>query len=606
MTRAAEIGFTLSMKKSQFKISFTLSLLISVLAAVSACTKGSSSQGDGTLRLPVVADAKTLDPALVGDVYSAIATSMVYEGLLEYHYLKRPHELQPLLAEAMPEISKDGLTYTFKIRKGVKFMDHAAFEGGKGRDVNAKDFIYSYLRIADPKLAGESFWVFDGHIEGLNEWRDKQKNAEKVDYDNPPTGLKAVDANTLQIKLKKKYPQLLFVLAMPQTFVVPREVVEKTGKDFVNTPVGTGPYKLAGWQRNSKITFERNPGFRGQPYPSEGEAEDQARGLLGDAGKMMPFADKVEYHVFIEDAPMWLTFKQGNLDSASIPKDNYKEAVSETTKDLSPDFAKKGIVLTKAAEPDVTYVAFNMEDPVVKKGGANLRKAIALAMDKQKSIEIFANGRAVLAHSPVPPGLAGYDEKFVNPYSEYNVEKAKEYLAKAGYPEGKGLSELVYETTQGTASRQRAEKFQADLAKIGVKVKISVNQFSELTEKINKKTAQMWGIAWLADYPDAENFLQLLYGPNKAPGPNGSNFDNKEYNKLYDQVAGMLDSPERRQLITRMKQIFVDEMPWVTESHRIGYRLDQPWLHNSKPGYMGSATAKFMRVDVERKKQGLN
>ena len=580
---------------------FTVSLSTLALLSVTSCT-GSKGTAN-TLRLPMVADAKVLDPALVEDYYSAMAVALTNEGLLQYHYLKRPHELIPLLAESMPEVSKDGLTYTFKIKKGVKFSDHAAFAGGKGREVTAQDFVYSFLRVADPKVASGGFWIFDGHIKGLNEWREKQKTAEKIDYDHPPEGLKAVDASTLQITLLQKYPQLLFVLAMPQTFVVAHEVVDKLGKDFGNSPVGTGPYKFVNWQRGSRIVFDRNPSWRGETYPSDGEAADKDAALLSDAGKAIPFADRVELHVFVESQPMWLNFLSGSLDETGIPKDNFATAIKADTQELQPDLLKKGISLTKTAEPDVTYTAFNLEDPIIKKGGANLRKAISLALDKKKDIEVFLNGRGIIAQSPVPPGLAGYDEKYVNPYSEFSIEKAKEYLKKAGYPEGKGLPELVFESTQGTDSRQRAEKFQQELAAIGIKVRINVNQFSELTEKINQKKAQMWGIAWLADYPDAENFLQLLYGANKTPGPNGSNFDNKEYNKLYEQVRGMQDSPERRKLIHRMIEVFAEEMPWVAESHRISYSLTHPWLKNFKPGYMGASFAKFLRVDTEAKKQ---
>ena len=364
------------------------------------------------------------------------------EDLVEYDYLKRPHQVRPLLAEAMPDVSKDGLVYTFKIKSGIKFSDHAAFTGGKGREVKAQDFVYSFMRLADPKLNSEGFWLVDGHIKGLNEWREKQKSAAKVDYDAPVEGFKALDDRTFQISLTSKYPQLMFVLAMANTVVVAREVVEKLGADFANTPVGTGPYKLAEWMRNSKITFDRNPNWHGQAYPSEGETGDEAKGLLSDANKPR-FCRQSRLSAFTETQPMWLNFMSGRMDFTAIPKDNFKSAVDEKTKELLPELANKGVKLEKFAEPDVTYMAFNLEDPVIKKGGPNLRKAIALALDKVRSIEVFRNGRGILAQSPIPPGLAGYDEKFVNPFSSYDVAKAKEYLAKAGYPGGKGLPEMV-------------------------------------------------------------------------------------------------------------------------------------------------------------------
>lgn len=582
--------------------------LLTISLVFAACSPRQRST-ENVVRIPIIADAKTFDPQMLEDHYSALVTSLVYEGLVEYEYLKRPHELKPALAESMPSVSKDGLTYTFKIKKGVKFIDHPAFADGKGRDVMAKDFVFSLMRLADPQLNSPSFWVVDGHIEGLNEWRTARSaflegKGPDTNYDTPVAGLRAVDDYTLEIKVKRKYPQLLFVLAMPQGFAVPREVVEKLGPEFGTNPVGTGPYILENWQRNSKVSFRRNPNFREDFYPTEGEKSDEAAGRLVDAGKRLPFADRVEYHVFVEDNVGWLKFMAGELDVSAIPKDNYKDAIDPKTQQLVESFVKKGVTLEKAIEPDVTYVAFNMEDPVIKKGGANLRKAMALAINSASTIEMFHNGRALLAHSPVPPGLAGYDETFVNPYQAFNLEKAKEYLAKAGFPEGKGLPELVYEGTTGATSRQRAEKMRDELSQIGIRVRINANEFKELTEKINKKTAQMWGIAWLADYPDAENFLQLLYGKNASPGPNGANFKNAQYDRLYEQMRGMADSPERRKIIRQMLDIFVQEVPWIVEAHRVRYTLMTPWMKNFKGGYMGSSPAKFYRIDTEAKAAG--
>jgi len=572
-----------------------------LLVSAGACTKKGGSD-DRVLRLSMLADAKNFDPALCEDYYTHEAQSMVYEGLVEYEYLKRPHMLKPLLAEAMPEVSNDGLTYTFKIKKGVKFMDHPAFPEGKGREVKAQDFIYSFMRVADPKSASTGFWIFDNHIVGLNEWRAAQEKSENSDLMAPIEGFKAIDDYTLQIKVKQKYPQLLFVLAMPMGFVVAKEVVEKTGKEFVSNPVGTGPYKLASWARNSKISFVRNPSWRGDTYPTEGEPEDTARGFLADAGKPIPFVDKVDLMIYVEEQPRWLNFVSGNTDTVRMPKDYFKTAIDPATDDLNAELKSKGLIRQKVPEPDVTYIAFNMEDPLIKKGGANLRKAIAHAIDYKRNLALFYNNQGINAQSPVPPGLAGYDENYQNPNLVYDLAKAKEYLKKAGYPDGKGLT-LTYETSQGTDSRQQAEMLQKELSAIGVKLNINVNQFSELTEKINKKKAQMWGIAWIADYPDVENFLQLLYGPNKAPSPNGSNFDDPRFNKLFEQVRGMADSPERRKLISDMIKIFEEQMPWIPGVHRVASFLNSGRLKNYKGGYMGPhQPAKFFNLATDDKK----
>jgi len=573
--------------------------LVLGLVSMSACT-GSKGGAKGVLKLPAAADAKSLDPAMADDLYTNEAVSLIYEGLVEYEYLKRPHQLRPLIAEAMPTVSADGLVYTFKIKKGVKFTDSAHFEGGKGRDVTAQDFIYSFMRIADPKINSGGFWIFDGKIKGLNEWRDKNKDAANVDYASIPDGLKALDDSTLQITLVNPYPQLLFVLAMSYGAVVPREVVEKLGKDFGNNPVGTGPYILDRWMRGSKISYVRNPNYAHSTYPTEAEEGDDPA-LLADAGKKLPLMDRIELSIFTESQPLWLNFLSGQLDRAGIPKDNFESVIDTGTNNLKKEFVDKGMVLSIAPSPDVTYTAFNMLDPFIKKAGPKFRQAIALAGDTKDTLKVFYNNRGIPAHTPVPPGLAGYDENFINPYQRFDLEAAKKLLAEAGYPGGKGVPVLQYEIGQGAESRQMAEDFQRRMDKLGIKIQINVNQFSELLSKIDQKKAMMWGVAWGADYPDAENFLQLLYGPNAAPGPNGANYNNPEYNKLFEQMRYMQDSPERRQIIRRMMEIFATDMPWLPGIHRVTYGLSQKWLQNYKPGFMGGHIGKFLRVNDDLK-----
>ncbi len=586
-------------KTSRYLLGFALLL---GLVSMPACTGKKS--GAGVLKLPAAADAKSLDPAMADDLYTNEATSLIYEGLVEYEYLKRPHELKPLLAESMPTVSADGLVYTFKIKKGVKFADSPHFPGGKGREVTAKDFVYSLLRIADPKINSGGFWIFDGKIKGLDAWREKNKGAEKVDYDTPFEGFQALDDHTFQISLTTPYPQLLFVLAMTYSAVVPGEGVELTGKDFGNTPVGTGPYMLERWMRGSKISYVKNPNYHGSNFPTVGEATDDPT-LLADSGKVLPFMDRVELHIFTESQPAWLNFLSGNIDRTGIPKDNFESVIDSGTNSLKKEFADKGIVLTIHPTPDVTYTALNMLDPFIKKAGPKFRQALALATDTQDTLRVFYNNRGIPAHSPVPPAIAGYDESFKNPYQSHDLERAKKLLAEAGFPEGKGVPVLQYEIGQGAESRQMAEDCQRRLAGLGIKIQVNVNQFSELLSKIDSKKAMMWGIAWGADYPDAENFLQLLYGPNSAPGPNGANFNHAEYNKLFEQMRYMQDSPERRKIINRMKEIFVEELPWLPGIHRVSYGLSHKWLKNYKPGYMGGSIAKFLRVDEELKAQGV-
>ncbi len=468
---------------------------------------------ENTLHVEMKGQIKGLDPINANDLYAAQVLSTAYECLYQYKYLKRPLEVEPLLADGMPEISKDGLTYKIKVKKGVRFADFEGFPNGKGREMTAKDFIYSWRRLTDPVNTSEGFWVFDGHIKGLNEWRDKRAKNE-VAFDAPIEGLETPDDNTIIIKLKKPYYQLIYQLASAYTAVVPHEAVDKYGKEFLNHTVGTGPYLLSEWIRSSRLTFVRNPNWRGETYPNEGSPGDQDAGFLADAGKPLPFADKVVFYELPEDQPRWLKFMKGETDFIEIPKDNFDAAVKNG--EVLPETAAKGIALRKDPDPDLVYIGFNMLDPVLGKKDL-LRKAMALAYDSDTFIQKFYNGRAINAQSQVPPGVDGYDPDFKNQYKQHNVEKAKELLAKAGYPEGKGLPEFEYNAPSDATDRQIGEYLQQQESAIGVKVRVQLFSWPQFNERLKEKKAQMYGIAWSADYPDAENFLQLLYGPNRKP-----------------------------------------------------------------------------------------
>lgn len=582
-------------------VSFTRIIAITSLIFTAACTK-TSEEDLNTFNVALVGNVKGLDPAHMNDQYTNDVGAHIYETLYSYHYLKRPLTLEPMLAEALPEVSKDGLTHTIKIKKGVRYTDDKCFATtqGKGREVTAEDFIYAWKRLADTSNASEGWWIFDGKIKGLNEWREKLGKKE-VDYTTAVEGLKATDSHTLVLTLTEPYYQLHHVLTMNYSAPLPKECVDQYGQEFLNNPIGTGPFKLESWTRNSKITLAKNPNFRGENYPSEGEAGDEAKGLLKDAGKPIPFVEKVVFHEIIEDQPRWLNFMKGNLEISAIPKDSYDSAVSNNQ--LKPELTTKGISLQISEDPDVTYTYFNMEDPILGKYRF-VRQAMSMAYDHVTTLEKFYNNRAIAAQSPIPPTIDGYDPNFKNPYREFNIEKAKELLAKAGFPEGKGLPEFTYDTTSSATARQMAEHFQQMMAAIGVKIAIKVSTWPEFTKKQKEKKSQMGGIAWMADYPDAQNFLQLFYGPNVAPGPNNALYKNKRFDELYVKAKLTPPSPERTKIYQEMRDIVVEDTPWIMGVHRLRYRVLHSWVHNSKISPMNLGTGKYIRIDTKAKAEG--
>ena len=564
------------------------------------CSSGAKKEPDNTVRIFHPEKIKGLDPVYSTDVYAGLETALAYEGLLQYHYLKRPYSLIPNLAESMPEISTDGKIYTFKIKKGVLFQDDDCFKetGSKGRELTADDFVYSWMRIADPKVASTGWWVFDGKIVGLNDWREEaSKNG--ADYSKTINGLKAVDRYTLRIILTQPSPVFLYALALPVTFVVPKEAVQSYGSDFRNRAIGTGPFKLQEYNPALKIVWVRNPTYRSEIYPSEGEAEDKQQGLLDDAGKELPLSEKVVAHIFVEDQPVWLNFMSGNLDYISIPKDNFDQAVN-ARKEINPELKAKGIELRKSVRLDVTRDTFNMADSLIGKNKF-LRQALSLAFDGKGFIELFFNGKVVAAQGPIPPGLPGYDPNLKNPYMEFNLTKAKELLAKAGYPNGKGLPPIEYLSQSSSIFRQMTEFYEKSLQQIGVKLKVSFYSWPEYQNAIRTRRGQIWGQAWNADYPDAENFLQLFYSKNSSPGPNDSNYSNPVFDRLFEKSVSILDINERARLYKKMVQILVEDCPWLYKVHRVDYDLVHPWLKNYKRSIFDSGRIKYLRVDSKKK-----
>ncbi|MDX9731116.1 MAG: ABC transporter substrate-binding protein, partial [Bdellovibrionales bacterium] len=449
------------------------------------------------------------------------------------------------------------------------------------------------------------FWIFDGKIKGLNEWATAVK-AEKADYDTPVEGLQAPDAETLVVKLTSVYHQLNYVLAMPFAAVVPREAVDKYGKEFLNNPVGTGPFvleKSSDWVRNSKITLKKNPTYRQDTFPAEGMPGDAEKGLLADAGKQLPLVDKLVFNEIVEDQPRWQNGLKGNFDWFEIPKDNFASAVEkEDPKKIASALAAKAMTLDITPALDVSYIGFNMVDPVLGKNKL-LRQAISQAFDSKTYIAKFLNDRGIPAQGPVPPGIDSYDENYKNPNAQHDIAKAKELLAQAGFPEGKGLPEFTYEGLSDATARQGAEYFTQAMAAIGIKVRISSNTWPQFQEKIKGQKAQIFGIAWGADYPDAQNFFQLFYSKNKTPGPNDTSFDNAEFDRAYEAALKLPPGAERTKLYQKMRDVVAEESPWLFNAHRLNYKVIHGWVGNFKWSEVGYDYPKYIRIDAKKRAQ---
>lgn len=584
------------MKRSQSVI--VVSLVLTAWAT--SCTTSPKDVDPAlTYHTAQAAKIKSLDPAFAEDRYTGIEVARVYESLLQYHYLKRPYELIPALAEGMPKVSADRRVYTFAIKKGVYFQEDPCFgsgEAAKKRELTAEDFIYSWKRIADPKILSPGWMYLSDLIEGLDEWREAGTRAGRADYAAQVAGLQAKDRYTLEVTLKRPLGLFLEYVAVSFLSVVPREAVEKYGVDFGNHPVGTGPFQLKDYRSSNRLIWDRNPTFRDEHYPTEGMPEDREAGRLADAGKRLPLVDRIVVEIIPESQPLWLNFLKGKIDISTPPKDAYAQAFT-LTKDLSPELQKRGIRVTKELSPDLTFVTFNLRDPLLGKN-KKLRQAMSLAFNQEEFNRIFYNDRALAAQGPLVPGVAGYDPKFKNPYRQFQITRAKALLAEAGYPDGKGLPELEYVTIADSDHRNIAEFIVKSFQALGIKIRTQSFSWQEYLKAVNDGRAQISNHAWVADYPDGQNLFQLFYSKNAPPAGNNSAFySSAEFDRLYEQTLRILPGKERDGLYRKMVAILTEDCPMIFGAHRIGFSLVHPWVQNYKPHHFEHSAPKYYRID---------
>lgn len=589
------------------QVTLILVLLGVLPVALTGCTKSRTEKGKMVYYDSHVDDVKSWDPANAYDSISLDVVPSVYESLYQYEYLSEEYHLAPLLAADMPKFSKDRKTITIRLRRDIRFQDDPCFQktGGKGRAVMAHDFVYGFKRLALPSINSAGWWILDGKVKGANAFREKtSKDWPKSLKDQVARtfverfeGVQALDDYTLQIKLVKPYPQLLYSLAMAFTAPVPYEAVEMYGDEQGNItdhPVGTGPYILKTWQRGRQIVLERNPNFHVEFYPTTGSAKFRNSGLLEDAGKRLPFVDRIEISVIREGQPRWLRFLKGQLDRILLPKDNFTQAISG--RQLSPALAAKGIRLHVETGSTAYWVAFNMKDKLVG-GNKYLRQALSASINREKYIEIFTNGTGQKMTTALPPGLQDRPKNSKLKY-DFNLEKAKQLLKKAGYPNGHGLPELKFDLNGASSvSRQLGEFFTQQFAEIGVKTNFITNNFPAYLEKTNTGNLQVFYGGWQLDYPDAENVYQLLYGPNRAPGPNSWNYERPEMNRLFEQMAVLTPGAQRAALISKMDDLLQEDTPWALLYYHATYELTQPWLRNYRSNDIVLNRYKYLKIE---------
>lgn len=618
---------------------------------------------DNTLYSSFSARPKHLDPARSYSSNEWTFIQSVYETPLQYHYLKRPYELIPGVLQQMPEIyyyDKDGRQldakdrqnaefseYILQIKPGVMFHQHPAFvkqnhtlsqsqldkievladvDKTASRELIANDFVHQIKRLANPKLHSPILSLMTEMIVGLEDL-NKQLKLLEGDFDltqHTISGVKVLDKYRYSIKVKGVQEQFIYWLAMPFFTAVPPEAdsfYSQQGlidKNIVLDwyPIGTGPFQLTINNPNKEMVLEKNLNFQPEYYPSQSEDNDE-KDILLDAGKKLPFLDKVHFLLEKESSPYWNKFLQGYYDQSGIASDNFDQAIEVKTKGettLASAMAEKNIHLLTSNSTSIYYKAFNMLDPIVggyDQRGKKLRQAISIAINEEEYISIFRNGRGIPAHGPIPIGIFGASKdhnSFVynNRNQRKSVSQARELLAQAGYEDGvdpnTGKPLVLYFDTTATSSEDqpRLDWVRKQFKKLGIQLVVRSSSYNRLQDKMRKGQVQLFELGWNADYPDPENFLFLLYGKNAkvdSGGENGANYKNSDYDKLFEQMKKLPNSEERQIIIDEMVEILREDAPWVWGFIPKSYGLYHQWLTNSKPHAMARNTLKYLRIN---------
>jgi ABC-type transport system substrate-binding protein len=515
----------------------------------------------------------SLDPAQASTIYGKFMVVNLYDTLYRYKYLARPYELTPNLAEELPQVSEDGLIYTIRIKPGVNFIDDPAFPEGAGRAVTADDFVYSIKRHFDPATRAQGAWLWQGRIVGLDEWKENG-----ADYEQEVAGLRALDERTIQIQLIAPFPQFTHTLTQGYAAIVPREAVERYGQEFAIHPVGSGPYRLARFDSASAVLL-RNRAFRREPFSLEAEGYDPpsqaAYGLEQLEGRIPPMTDRIELEFVAEEAARWNAFIAGELDFAKVPVSQFDRVLaSRAPPTLDPELAPF-YHLEASVESGFVHTDFNMDDPRIgyhpdpdqDQRNKALRCAIIRAFDWDKRNEIFYYGIGKVFPGIIPPTAPEFDPGQDRSSITRDLEAARSLLSNQGWNAG-NLPVLEYGYVSSVTERQMFEQFRSFMTDIGYPADrirpLTYASYGDYARAYLNREIMLITSSWTMDYPDAENTVQLFFGPNASPGSNSANYDNEEFNRLYRASAAMEPSPMRTAMYRTMNRLVVDDCATIS------------------------------------------
>jgi peptide/nickel transport system substrate-binding protein len=520
-------------------VRLTLFLLIILISSCSK--KRTGNENKSVFRYNESSGVTSLDPAFASNQANIWACNQLYNGLVQLDNKLIP---QPCIAKNW-ELSTDGKEYIFHLRNDVFF--HANPLLPSGRMVNANDFVYSFTRIVDGKMASPGSWVF---------------NAVKRDSTGQLIGFSALNDSTLKITLENTFPPFLGLLGSAYGAVVPREVVEFYGKDFRKHPIGTGPFKFSRWIERTAIVLHKNHSYF--------EKDEH--------GVSLPYLDAIMISFISDKQSAFLEFVKGKLDFLSGLDASYKDDLLTPNGLMRPKY-KGRFRMETAPYLNTEYLGFMMDDklaivqnsPIIN---SKIRQAINFGFDRKKMITYLRNGMATPGVAGIVPlGIPGFNT-IQNEIYNYNPTKAKQLLAEAGYPNGVGLPQITLSTT--SSYQDLCEYMQGQLGEIGIKVELEINQAAQHRQMVAKQQLSWFRASWIADYADAENYLSLFYSKNKAPiGPNYTHYSNPQFDELFDQAMFEQNDSARYSIYRKMDDLLMQDAPIVVLYYDKVLRLSQ-------------------------------
>lgn len=561
---------------------------ISFLLPLTVLGAANPADPNKVLRIAFPTAESGFDPVRVNDLYSNTVVHALFHTLMTWDWMAKPAKLVPYAAERMPELSDDGKTYTFRIRKGLLFTPDPVFKG-KRRELTAQDFAYTLKRHADPKSRSPQLSDLEDKIAGFAEANRAAVTSGRFDYDADIAGIQVLDRYTLRLNLIRPERNFLTLLANPYSAGMAREVVEHYGLEAVmSTPVGTGPYRIEKWVRGSKIILAANPDFPSFVWDFEPSPDDKAdqRIAMQMKGRKMPQIGRVEINIIEEPQSAWLAFSSKSIDSIAVPPSFIEKALDPGNR-LLGQWVEQGVGMYRSVEPDIRYQFFNLKDPVIggySKEKIALRRAIIMAYDVDEEIRVIRKNQAVKAEQMVAPVIPGHDPNYRSTV-QYDPGLANALLDQFNFrkgpdgyrslPDGKPLVFTIFSTTS-SVDRERDELWKRSMDRIGIRLEVKKDKFPELLKQGKQCAISSWALGWTRS-SESEFVMKLL--SSKTIGQNNyACFESKEYDRFFEDLKRLPDGPDRTRVLHNMYRLMEVYGVLGLSSTSIATRLYHPWI----------------------------